>query len=315
MAKLIVDIYGGDNGPEVVVKGALKALDEIKNLELVFAGEKALVEKLAKANGSELSRISYLDTTSFITNHDNPKLIFKGYDDSSLVKALEECKNNPEVDGMFSCGATGAVMIGSIFRLGLLEKMSFPCLTASLFSFSGKPLILVDCGASVDCKPENILTFAKVGVATCKAYHGIKSPRVGLINVGKEEGKGNALMKESYNLLKENVENFVGNIEGSNVFADDCDVIVCDGFSGNVILKLAESVGLACASISKDKEVKDRLYNTFAYNDLGASMVMGAKKVVVKAHGAANELTVYSSIKQALKLVNGNVIKKLEELL
>src|SRR5574344_85440 len=166
MKKIVVDIYGGDNGPEVVIDGALSVLAERKDLILVFAGEKELVSALVQEKGADASRVEYLDTKTFVTNHDDPRDIFHGYNGTSLVLALEACKNDPAVVGMLSCGSTGAILIGSIFRMGLLPGVSFPCLACSLPTVSNNGhVILLDCGAMVDSTPEELVDFAIFGNA------------------------------------------------------------------------------------------------------------------------------------------------------
>jgi len=328
MKKIVIDIYGGDNGPQVILDGALDVLAERKDITLVFAGDKELIESVAHERRADLSRIEYLDTKTFITNHDNPRDIFHGFDDTSLVLSLEACKNDPAVVGMLSCGNTGAILIGSIFRMGLLPGVSFPCLACSLPTVSNNGhVILLDCGAMVDCKPDNLKEFALFGNAYAQAAYGIAQPRVGLLNVGAEEGKGNELAKAAYPLLKALPLNFVGNMEGNDLLSGNFDVCVTDGFSGNVLLKNAEAVAMTTRAIANrmaDKyssvEAKSALktlstiiYSNFAYNDLGCAILLGPSKVVAKPHGKASQKTIVSSLHQLLNLADGNLIGKLGE--
>jgi len=326
MKKIIIDIYGGDNGPEAIINGALAVLAERKDIGMVFAGEKRLVERIASSQKADLSRISFIDTKTFITNHDNPKNIFRGFDGTSLVLSLEEAKINDEVLGLLSCGNTGAVLIGSIFRLGLITGVSFPSLASALpLPGIGGFVCLLDCGAMVDCKPENLKEFALFGSSYMECAYGIKNPRVGLLNVGTEEGKGNELAKAAYPLIKALPINFTGNMEGCDLLGGKFDVCVADGFSGNVLLKNCEAVGLTAhgfaerlSSESNDRRVKEALtmlsaslYADFAYNDLGCSILLGTKKIVAKPHGKASEKTIISSLRQFLSLSDGDFVNKL----
>jgi glycerol-3-phosphate acyltransferase PlsX len=328
MKKIVVDIYGGDNGPEVVIDGALSVLAERKDLILVFAGEKELVSALVQEKGADASRVEYLDTKTFVTNHDDPRDIFHGYNGTSLVLALEACKNDPAVVGMLSCGSTGAILLGSIFRMGLLPGVKHPCLACSLPTIqNGGHVILLDCGACLDSTPEELVDFAIFGNAYAEAAYGIKTPRVGLLNVGSEEGKGNQLAKAAYPLLKALPINFTGNMEGNDLLMGNFDVCVTDGFAGNVMLKNAEAVALTTRGIAlrmADKyssvEAKSALktfgtivYTNFAYNDLGCSILLGPSKIVAKPHGKASEKTIVSSLHQLLSLGDGNLISKLAE--
>lgn len=326
MKKIVIDIYGGDNGPEAIISGALTILEERKDIAIVFAGEKTLVESLAKKRHADLSRVFYLDTKEFISNHDNPKNIFRGFDGTSLVLALEEAQKDDDVLGLLSCGNTGAVLIGSMFRLGLIEGVTFPSLASVLpLPLTGGFVCLLDCGAMVDCKPENLKEFALFGTAYMKCAFGLSEPRVGLLNVGGEEGKGNELAKAAFHLLKSLPINFIGNMEGSDLLSGRFDVCVADGFSGNIILKNAEATGLLAQGIvktamnrcqdPKSEEVltslSTSLYSNFAYNDLGCSILLGAKKIVAKPHGKASEKTIVSSLRQFLSLSDGDFINRL----
>ncbi|MCQ2742391.1 MAG: hypothetical protein MJ239_03735 [Bacilli bacterium] len=322
MKKIVVDIYGGDLGPEVIVEGALDILLERDDVHLIFAGSKALVSKIVAERNVDESKVSYLDTDKFVSNHDNPKLIFKGYNDTSLVKALLECKKD-DVDGLVSAGSTGAILLGSMFRLGLFPGIKFPCLAAALKNCYGQYFCLLDCGANVNASTENMRMFASFGNAYMKHAYGIESPRVGLLNVGSEKGKGNKLAKETYPLLETLDINFIGNIEGSDVFTGKADVVVADGFSGNVLLKASESIGLSTKAFVDQKikeaqneetkkalgEVSSYLYSNYAYNEQGCSILLGPKKIVAKCHGKAERSTVLAAVKEVLRLADGGFVE------
>jgi glycerol-3-phosphate acyltransferase PlsX len=328
MKKIVVDIYGGDNGPEVVIDGALSVLAERKDIMMVFAGDKEIIAPIAQEKGADESRIEYLDTKTSITNHDDPREIFHGYEGTSLVLALEACKKDSTVIGMLSCGSTGAILLGSIFRMGLLPGITHPCLACSLPTIQNNGhVILLDCGARLDSTPEDLVDFAIFGNAYAEAAYGIKNPRVGLLNVGSEEGKGSILLKTAYPLIKALPINFCGNMEGNDLLMGNFDVCVTDGFAGNVMLKNAEAVALTTRGIAlrmADKyssvEAKSALktfgtivYTNFAYNDLGCSILVGPSKIVAKPHGKASEKTIVSSLHQLLNLADGNLIAKLSE--
>jgi len=312
MLKLVVDIYGADAGVEPVVLGVAKALKKNIDFFPVMVGDKATITALFEENGIEESRYEIIDTDKFITNNDPPTCVFGGKDDTSLVMAYNRLKNDDECSALLSAGSTGAMLVGSICRLGLLWGLKFPALCSALPCAGDNLLILVDCGANVDCTANDLARFAKMGDVFSKCYCKLERPRVGLMSVGREAQKGNALTREAFEKISELPINFIGNVEGSDMVSGYADVIVADGFSGNILLKNTEAVGKAAAAIVEKigsavdseltKKIKHELFKAFDFNAQGAAVFLGPKKTVVKMHGCANEDTTVASIEQIIRL-------------
>lgn len=318
MKKIVIDIYGADKGPAPILRGSADVLLEDRALKAVFVGDSAIIEAAMKEYGVPAEQYEIIHTAEQITNTDIPTDIFKGHakENCSMGLAIETLANDPETVGLLSAGNTGALLIGSIFRLGLVKGLKMPALSTSLPISDGKNFVcLVDCGANVDCKPKNLLEFALLGNAYAKSVYGLESPRIGLMSVGKEPGKGNTLIKETYEQMKSLPINFIGNVEGSDLFSGYADVIVADGYAGNILLKNAEAVGkyaealtMALAekySLGEDyiEEAKALFSYRFDFNSNGGATFLGTKKTVIKMHGIANAHTVKACIDQ-MKLLH-----------
>ena len=316
MKKIVVDIYGADAGIYPVVNGIAKALKKGLSFFPVLVGEaKAITELMENADITD-DKYEIIDTDKFIGAEDPASCIFGGCDDSSMAMAYGRLKSDDECTAMISPGNTGALLVGTICRLGLFKGLKFPAL-ASMLPCAGEKLVcLVDCGANIECSPADLARFAKMGNVFSKSYCGIDEPRVGLMSVGREKQKGNALVLEAYKLISEMPLNFIGNLEGSDMVSGYADVIVTDGFSGNLLLKNTEAVGKAALAVVEElcdgipKEVLNRirqaLYEKFDFNSRGAATFLGPKKIVVKMHGCANEDTTVASIEQIMRLENAD---------
>lgn len=322
MKKVIIDIYGADCGPELIIKGALKAMEIYDDLGVVFVGNKEVIKSVTGEN----ERIEIIETDDFIRNDENPQVVFSGREQSSLVLSLKNLKNNDDCIGMLSAGSTGALLIGSIRHLGLIKGLRTPALSSDLPLFNGKLVCLVDCGANIACTPHDLVRFALMGNAFKECVCPDITPKVALLSVGKEEGKGNDLTKEAYNLLKELPINFIGNMEGSDLVTGYADVVVSDGFSGNIILKCAEASGLVAKGIVDEmakrenrsddpliKTISHYINQTFNYNARGGATFLGTEKTVIKMHGCAVEDTVVSCIEQLLRLEKAGFREKIKK--
>ena len=324
MNKIIIDIYGADNGPVPIIKGALKAMEKYDGFNVVFVGNKDVITSVTGEN----PRIEIIDTDDYIKNDENPQVIFSGREQSSMVLSLTNLKNNDDCIGMLSAGSTGALLIGSIRHLGLVKGLRTPALSSDLPLFNGKLVCLVDCGANIACTPHDLVRFALMGNAFKECVSPDIKPRVALLSVGKEEGKGNDLVKEAYSLIKELPINFIGNMEGSDLVTGYADVVVSDGFSGNIILKCAESAGLVAKGIVDEiakrenrsddpliKSISNYINRTFNYNARGGATFLGTKKTVIKMHGCAVEDTVVSCIEQLLRLEKAGFREKIKKVM
>lgn len=317
MKKIIIDLEGSDHGPEVLFSGARKAAEKYPQLSFSLVTTNA--EKF-KNEINTLPSIELIPAQDFIRCDEPAMSIFKGRDSSSMAVALDALKNDVDATGLLSAGNTGALMVGSIFRLGLNEGLKAPALSTMLPNIKGGMTTLVDCGANVNIEAFNIRDFAVLGTDFVRKMFGIEKPAVALLNVGREAGKGTPLYIESYGLLKqageEGLINFIGNAEGYDIVTGYADVIVCDGFAGNIVLKLTEAVGKAALSLVEEKkaslsdtaeisalsEISEKLKDLFVFNERGGATFLGTKKPVIKMHGCATEETVVSCVEQLMKL-------------
>lgn len=314
MHKIVVDIYGADAGTEPILNGVAAALQKNIPFFPILVGDKALIQE--KMDQAQISGEKYeiIDTNRFITNNDPPTCIFGGMDDSSMAMAYARLKEDDSCSAMLSAGNTGALLVGSIFRLGLLPGLKFPALASALPAPEGKLVCLVDCGANVECTAADLVRFARMGNVLAKTYCAIENPRVGLMNVGREAQKGTALTKEAYEKIQALDLNFIGNLEGGDLLNGYADVVVADGFSGNLLLKNAEAIGKAALAKVEEvmadadpallSKIRAELIGAFDFNSQGAAMFLGTKKTVVKMHGCANEETTVTSILQILRMEN-----------
>ena len=247
--RIVVDASGGGHAPTEVVRGALMAVRELENVELIFTGKEEELLALLKEETYPEERVSIRNATEVITNDDSPVQATRTKKDSSLMVALSILKNK-EADAMVSAGNTGAYFAGAFRVLGRIKGVKRPALATFIPTLTGGS-ILLDVGANTDCKPEHLLQFAEMGAVYAEDVLKIKNPRVGIVNIGAEEAKGDELSKAAHQLLKTSKVNFVGNIEGRDTMFNKCDVLVCDGFTGNFILKCTEGAALMVLVRSK----------------------------------------------------------------
>lgn len=310
MTKIVIDTLGADDGFTPIVNGVACALAEGLDFFPVLIGPGKELQQILDQQNIASSRYELVDACEFVRNEDAPTCVFGGAENTTMVKAYNYLKTDVECSAMLSAGNTGALLVGAICRLGLLPGLKFPALLSALPCNGDNLLCLVDCGANIECTADDLVRFAKMGHAFAKCYCGLDSPRVGLMSVGRERQKGTALIQQAYERISQQELNFVGNVEGSDLVSDYVDVIVTDGFSGNLLLKCAESVGKAAAMIVEKygagipemEKCRQILLETFDFNSQGAATFLGPKKTVVKMHGKANADTVVASIKQTLRL-------------
>jgi glycerol-3-phosphate acyltransferase PlsX len=326
--KIVVDGFGGDNAPEEIVKGAKKALDNIENLEIVMTGKQEKLLALASENKIDMNRFFIVDAQDVITNNESPTVAIKTKTESSLVKAFDLLKNDGSVSAIVSAGSTGAVLTGGFIKAGRIKGISRPALAPTLPTLKGTPVLLIDCGANMDSKPINLVHFALMGNKYMQTMFGIENPRIALLNVGTEDHKGNELIKKVFPVLKELPINFVGNMEARELLSGDYDVVVADGFAGNVLLKSTEgAVATIMKCLKRDimshtsskigalfmKGTFKRLKQTFDYSVYGGSPFLGVNKIVIKSHGDSKEESIYQAIKQAYVLSQSNMIESISD--
>ncbi len=318
---ILLDAMGGDNAPDAVIKGAVKAINEIES-NITLIGNKEIInsrvkELYGKKDIKEISnKFEIYHTTETIEMEDIPTMAIKHKKDSSMVVGFRLLKEE-KGDVFISAGNSGALLTGATLLIGRIKGIDRPALAPMLPSYK-KRVMLIDAGSNTNCKPINLFQFAQMGDIYLKNTFDIKSPVIGLLNIGTEDTKGNELVKEAYKLLKENSPkynmNFVGNIEGRDAFTGKIDIVVTDGFTGNVFLKTVEGFGKLVkrsltenlkknflskiASVPALPSIK-RFAKTMDYKEYGGALFLGVKKPVVKAHGSSDERLFYYTIKQA----------------
>lgn len=306
-----VDAMGGDFGAAAVVEGAALAKAAFPFLELVLFGHEDILRKEVKKYTEEM-KIIHAQTV--IEPSESPTLAFRRKKDSSIVMGLKYVKEG-NASGFVSAGSTGALLTGATLIIGRKPGIERPALGTVLPAKTGF-VLLVDCGANMDCKPSYLVQFAELGAEYMQKGMGIANPRIGLINVGTEEGKGNAVTKEAHALLKESGVNFLGNIEGREMLSGDVDVAVCDGFTGNVLLKFTEGFAktmmgmmkeeLLSSTLSKmgallSKGAFEKLKKRFDYREVGGAPFLGLNHLVIKAHGSSDALAIKNAIRQCVE--------------
>lgn len=323
MIRIAVDVYGGDNAPGCVIDGALEALRAMDDVSILFCGAQAEVEGLLNGREYDAQRVSIVDAPDIITNHESPTLAIRRKLNSSMVRAMDLVKKG-EADAVVTAGSTGAALAGGIFRMGRIRGIDRPALGPVLPTSGEHPVILIDCGANADCKPDYLVQFALMGQAYMKGVMGIANPKVGLLNVGAEDEKGNELCKAVFPLLKDHPGvNFYGNVEARDVLTGVVQVIVCDGFSGNILLKSTEGAaqlifgklkkGLMSSTRSKlgalmVKPALKNVKNELDYEQYGGAALLGVKGALVKAHGSSKGHAYACAIAQAHTMVKGGVV-------
>ena len=319
--RIFLDAMGGDNAPQAPVAGAIEALRRFPEIEIELAGVLSQLEPLLTDCDDVRSRITLVDAPEVITNHESPVMGVRTKKQSATVIGMLKLRDK-EVDGFVSAGSTGAVLAGGMFRLGRIPGVERPALAPLMPNGKGH-FLLIDCGANVDCKPEYLQVFGVMGDAYMKGVMGMEEPRVGLINIGAESEKGNALVKATYPLMEQAPYRFVGNVEARDITGDVADVLVADGFTGNVVLKFMEGMAGTLMGIIKQEMMGDtrskigallakpafrRVKKAMDYTEVGGAPLLGVQGAVVKAHGSSNGHAMACAIGQCIKMIDGHVV-------
>lgn len=326
--RIIVDAMGGDNAPEEIVLGAVDATVSDKDVSITLVGDEDKINAVLCECEYDKARISVIDAKDVITNDESPTMAIKLKKESSLVKSFDALNSDSEAGGFVSAGSTGAVLVGAFMKVGRIKGISRPALAPVLPTLKGNGVVLCDCGANVECKAVNLLHFAIMGKAYAQAMLGVKEPRIGLLSNGAEDKKGTPLNQEAFALLKEEEGlNFVGNCEARDILSGDFDVVVSDGFSGNVALKSAEGTANTMLKLIKEgvysgglrtkigalllKPVFAKVKKKMDYNAHGGACFLGVNKVVIKSHGSSKRKSICASILQAKSLSQSGVCQKI----
>ncbi len=320
--RILLDGMGGDNAPQEIVKGAVLAAEQIED-EIVIIGREAAIRKELKRNKYKGERITVVDAQEEITMHDSPVKAIREKKDSSLVVGLNMLKEG-QGDLFVSAGNTGALIVGARLLLGRIRGIDRPAL-ASIYPdmVNMQPCLLVDAGASAESKAQNLLEYGLMGSIYIEKVWGRKNPRVGLVNLGTEESKGTSVTKDAYQRLSASQLNFVGNVEAREIPRGACDVIVCDGFVGNVVLKLTEGVSLTIFKLVKNALMENlkskiggvlvkgqlgKLKNEFDYEEYGGAPVLGVNGPVMKMHGSSTATAVKNAIIRGIPYAREDVV-------
>lgn len=324
--KIIVDAFGGDNAPLEIIKGCRKSLEIYDNIEIILTGNEEIIKQTAKENDVSLDGMSIVNAPDVITMEDEAGDVLKSKSDSSMAVGLRLLADG-EADAMLSAGNSGALIVGATMIVKRIKGIKRPAFSPLMPKTEGR-VLLIDSGANVECRPEMLQQFGIMGSAYMECIEGIKSPRVALANVGTEDHKGGELQHRAFELLKNSPINFIGNIEARDIPHDAADVIVADGFTGNIIVKMYE--GVASALMKKIKEVfykniktklaaamimKDlnELKEYMDYNNYGAAPIIGAAKPVLKTHGSAKADSIVSAIKSVIDYTEKDVIGEIQK--
>ncbi len=331
--KIIVDAMGGDNAPLEIVKGAIQAVEELKTEVMLVGNTEAILRCVQELGHQNLPKgLEIANASEVVTMEDDPARAVRDKRDSSMAVMLYKLRDG-EGDAAVSAGSTGALLSGATLVVKRVRGIRRAAL-APILPSQGGGCVLIDCGANAECSPEYLQQFAYMGSVLAKSYLGKAQPKVGLLNIGTEESKGTELQKETYALLMKDREagrlNFVGNVEARDVFSGACDVLVADGFSGNVLLKGIEGTALYMSSNLKQVFLKNGLSKLAAllvkgglrdykkamdYTEVGGTVFLGIQKPVVKAHGSCNAKAIHAAIRQAVKLASADPAEKLAQLM
>jgi glycerol-3-phosphate acyltransferase PlsX len=308
--KIGIDIMGGDFAPEETVNGTLLALPEVPDdVTLLLIGNKEVINNIGKSEISNFSNVEILHTPEFISMGEHPSKTFSKKPDASIVLGFKLLQAG-KIDGFASAGNTGAMLVGAMHVVKSIPGVIRPCITIAIPKQHNKRTILLDAGINPDSKPDVLYQYAILGSIYAEYMFNVKMPRVGLLNIGTEEEKGNLLTKTTYQTMKDTSDfNFVGNVESSDLFHEDVDIIVCDGFVGNVILKEIE----AFYSLIKNLKIENNFFENFNFVNYGGTPILGINAPVVIGHGKSNALAIKNIILNTINVIKVKLIDKYKE--
>lgn len=324
--KIVIDGMGGDNAPKSNVEGAVNAIKEYQ-VDLIITGDKDLLEKEFSNYEFDRNKLEIVHATEIIENEDKPVKAIRSKKDSSMVVALNLVKEG-KADAIISAGNTGALLAGGLFVVGRIKGIDRPCLCSAIPNVKRGMTLIADCGANADCKSKNLVEFAAMSNIYSRKVLGLENPKVALANVGLEEGKGNDLVKKSYEEIKKLDLNFIGNVEAREVINAYTDIIICDGFTGNILLKSAEGVALSVMSLIKEtfmastkskigalliKDDLKKLKSFIDYSEYGGAPLLGLNGGVIKAHGSSDAKAIKNAINQGIKFTKGKVVEDINQ--
>lgn len=310
--KIGVDILGGDFAPEETVSGAILARKELSSdVVLVLLGDEDKIISLLKEKGEDPGMYEIVHAPDNIAMGEHPTRAIQQKPNSSIAVGFDMLKHG-KIDAFASAGNTGAMLVGSMFSVKAIPGIIRPALSSTVPKENGGIGIILDVGVNADCKPENLYQFGLLGSLLAEHVYNIPNPRVALLNIGEEEEKGNLLSQAAYQLMKNSDEfNFIGNVEGRDLFDDKADVIVCDGFAGNIVLKMAESF----YQIAQKKDVQNEFFNRLNYESYGGAPILGINSTVIVAHGISSALAIKNTIILTRDVTEARLSEKIKQAL
>lgn len=308
--KIGLDVLGGDFAPDANLAGAVLAQKELpSDITIVLIGDQDVILSGLSSLNADASSFEIVHAPETITMHDHPTRAIAQKPNSSIAVGFGLLAKG-EIDAFASTGNTGAMLVGSMYMINTIPGVIRPCITSTLPAINGTRSIILDVGSNADCKPDVLLQFAVLGSLYSKNVEGVENPRIGLLNIGEEQTKGNLLTQAAYKLLAESDNiNFIGNIEGYDLFSGKADVVVCDGFTGNVVLKQAEGF----YSILRARGIKDEFLDRFNYENYGGTPILGVKGNVIIGHGISNDIAVKNMIKHSADVALSGLVKRIGE--
>lgn len=308
--KIGIDVLGGDFAPVANISGAILAKKELPNdVRLVLLGDRDQISSGLLSFGEKLEDYDIVHAPDLITMHDHPTRAIPQKPNSSIAVGFDLLASK-EIQAFASTGNTGAMLVGAIYKINTIPGIIRPCITSTLPAINGTKSILLDVGSNADCKADVLYQFAVLGSLYAKNVYGVENPRVALLNIGEEESKGNLLTISAYKLMAESDDiNFVGNLEGRDLFFGKADVIVCDGFTGNVVLKEAEGI----YSLMKMRGIQDEYFDRFNYENYGGTPILGVKGNVIIGHGISNDIAVKNMILHSFEVAKSGLASRVNE--
>jgi glycerol-3-phosphate acyltransferase PlsX len=307
-----VDIMGGDFAPEAAVLGAILANESLsEDVQLVLIGDQEKILEILARENYDANRFEIVHTTESIEMGDHPAKAFQAKPDSSIAVGFKMLYKKM-IDGFASAGNTGAMLVGTMYTVKAIPGVIRPCISTELPQYNGQPALLLDVGINPDCRPDVLYQYGMIGSVYANRVYGIERPKVALLNIGSENSKGNLVVKSAFEMMFDNKDyNFIGNIEGNQLFGDcPADVIVCDGFTGNVVLKEAEGL----YHIAKKRNIDDAFFDKFNFEIYGGTPVLGVNAPVVIGHGVSNDKAIKEMILKARDVIEAQVTEKLIEI-
>lgn len=329
MIKIAIDTLGGDLSPDANIEGAINALNELSDLTIYLVGDERVIQEKLTGKNYDKTRVHIINAPDVISCHDKPTEAIRTKKESSLYKCFELLKNEEDINALVSTGSTGALLAGAVMKTGRIPGVKRPAFCPLLPTVQGGRVAICDSGANMECTELELVQFALMGSLYMQKAYGIESPRVALLNVGTEEEKGDEMRKAVYNTLKATpTVNFVGNMESRDLISGSYDLVVCDGFSGNVLLKSTEGSCMELLKLLKGSLMKNfktkmgallikgelkKIKGLMDYNNYGGAVLLGCKKTIVKGHGASKASAVYHCTVQAYNMEKNNLREAIQQ--